>query len=381
MRILLISEYFPTSKKLDFTGGVEARTFFVAKYLAKKHRVFVLTSRLKETKAKEIIEGINIIRCGRERDYSQKAIWPRLQFMMAVYKIGTGLKADMIEGSGFFSLLPAYIIGRKLHVQAAAWYPDTIQGSFGANFGFFWRYLLTLFERILLNLSWDRIITISNSVRKKLVKLGIKKEKIQVIYCGVDVDLIKTVKVRKEKWSTVCYAGRLVKYKRLDDLIEATIRIKRVIPNVQVKIIGQGLDRERLRQMVKEKNLEKNINFLGYIKSYYQMLAQIKSVHIFCLPSLVEGFGIILLEASCLGVPYVASDIPVLREVTKDGQGGLLFRAKNVNDLAEKLRRLLTDENLRQKKSQEAVRLASGYSWEKIAEETERVYRQIQNSK
>ena len=94
------------------------------------------------------------------------------------------------------------------------------------------------------------------------------------------------------------------------------------------------------------------------------------SAKIFCHPSTVEGFGIVIVEAMSLGVPYVARDIPVISEITHGGKGGLLFK----NDLEQCRKTLLTDKKLYAQKSLEAKKLAKLYTWEKTAKQTEGVF-------
>ena len=99
----------------------------------------------------------------------------------------------------------------------------------------------------------------------------------------------------------------------------------------------------------------------------------------FCLPDLsppseVEGFGISVIEAAAAGVPYVVSDIPVLKEVTRNGQGGLIAKVGDIAELSQKLEKLITDKKLYAEKSKQAIHLAKSYQWPQIARLTESVY-------
>ena len=104
------------------------------------------------------------------------------------------------------------------------------------------------------------------------------------------------------------------------------------------------------------------------------LVRNLKESSIFCLPSGVEGFGISIIEAAAAGIPYVVSNIPVFREVTKYGQGGLFFDLGNIDDLTHKNQRLLRDQDLYQRKVREGIKLAQKYQWSTIAAQTERVY-------
>jgi glycosyltransferase involved in cell wall biosynthesis len=110
------------------------------------------------------------------------------------------------------------------------------------------------------------------------------------------------------------------------------------------------------------------------------LIKLLKSSTIFCLPSQVEGFGISTIEAAAAGVPYVVSDIDVFREITRNGQGGLLFDTNSISDLASKIQRLLKDHSLYAKKVIEGYKLAARYQWQDVAKATEKVYTSALNS-
>ncbi len=108
-----------------------------------------------------------------------------------------------------------------------------------------------------------------------------------------------------------------------------------------------------------------------------ELIKELKSSYLFCLPSSTEGFGIAVLEAAAAGVPYVISNIDVFREITKNAKGGFLFELGSVRDLAQKIERLNTNKELYEKKENEAHSLVKIYSWREIASETEQVYKKL----
>ena len=108
-----------------------------------------------------------------------------------------------------------------------------------------------------------------------------------------------------------------------------------------------------------------------------ELIGILRRSTLFCLPSVIEGFGLTTIEAAACGIPYVISNIETNIEVTDGGKGGLLFKKENVEDLKDKLEKLLTDKDLYQRKQHQCWQLAKKYSWQKIAKETEGVYRKI----
>jgi len=98
-----------------------------------------------------------------------------------------------------------------------------------------------------------------------------------------------------------------------------------------------GPEEVNLKKLVNKLNLRANVEFLGFIENHDDVIRQLKASDVFALPSIVEGFGMVVIEAMAAGIPYVASDIPPIREVTSKGIGGLLFEPTNCEDLALKL--------------------------------------------
>ena len=86
---------------------------------------------------------------------------------------------------------------------------------------------------------------------------------------------------------------------------------------------------------------------------------------------MVEGFGIATIEAMACGLPAVLTDIPVNREITKNGQGAVFFQPENVADLANQLKNI---KSVYKRKKSEALNLAKTYTWQKIYQQTRQVY-------
>lgn len=163
----------------------------------------------------------------------------------------------------------------------------------------------------------------------------------------------------------VCAVSRLLKYKNIDDLIA-------ISKDLKVAIVGQGPEEKHLRQIA-----SKNVRFYGFVKKHDDVKKIIASSKIFCHPSTVEGFGIVVIEAMSLGIPAVVADIPVMREITHNGQGVLFFEPKNSQDLAKKIKSLLSDKDLYNQKVKEAFVLTKKYTWEKTAKDTEKIYENL----
>lgn len=376
MKIGIVTEYFPRSENCESRGGIETRCFYVAKELAQKHDVTVICSREPGAPREQTFNRIKVIRCGSPKEHCHLgSIRERLSFMRQAYTLGIGVDSDLIEGADFVSYLPAYYIAKKKRVLGIAWYNDVWIGRWIHNTGLFQGLMGEILERFVLTRDWSYFVANSEFTLKNLLNQRIKKEKLRLIHCGVDLERCFSLKVYKEKRPTICCVSRLVPYKKINILIEAVSHVKKEMPDIQCWIIGIGPERRKLEKLTKELDLRENINFLGFIESYNKVLEMIKRSHVLCLPSVVEGFGIVVIEAMACSTPYVCSRIPPLKEITDDGTGGLLFEKENPRDLAQKLLLLLKNKELYDKCVREGLKLAPRYDWAGIAREIESFYK------
>ncbi|GAH92558.1 unnamed protein product, partial [marine sediment metagenome] len=187
MKIVMITEYFPQSKDCEIRGGVEARCFYMARELAEKHEVTVISALEPDAPREQTFDGIRILRCGRPKEYRQTgAVKERLGFMKEAYKLGSELDLDLIEGADFISYLPAHYIAKKKHIPSIAWYNDVWVGKWIRNIGI-QGIMGEVLERFILSRNWTYFIANSEFTRNNLLNYGVEEDKLKLIYCGVDV--------------------------------------------------------------------------------------------------------------------------------------------------------------------------------------------------
>lgn len=379
MRILLISEFFPTRAIGDFTGGVEASSFFIARQLAKKHQVTVICSRTENAKSRQRMAGFTVIRVGRKRKYTSKIDPFRVFFIKEAICTGKKIAGDLVVGTNFICHLIAYQIAKAKDIPVIAWTPDVWQGKWREKMGIMAAIIGEALESYNLSRQGVHFIAISHAVANKLTKAGVVKSRITVIPCGVDFNFVNKLSVEKEDNPTVCTISRLVSYKKLDVLIKAIALIIEEIPNIKVKLIGQGPEQARLLELAEKLGVVKNIDFLGFLPSYQEVITKLKGSHLFVLPSTTEGFGIVTLEAMACGVPFVIADIDVNQEITA-GKGGLFFKKDNSRDLADKVILLLKDKKMYNQKVAEGKTQAKKFDWQNIGRQTEKFYQSVINN-
>lgn len=219
------------------------------------------------------------------------------------------------------------------------------------------------------------IIAVSSATRNVISSMS--NSVIHVIRNGADFEDMQNVELCESVRSpSILFVGHLAKIKGVNLLLEAIPIIKKVFPDVHVYIAGSGPDEGKLRKLVQKLNIEENVEFLGFVQgdlkySYY------KSADIFVLPSLWDSAPVVLPQAMICGRPIVASNVGGIPDMVENGETGVLFEPGNVEQLAEKLTILLQDRELREEMGKAGAERVKEFTWEKIAERTVGVYREI----
>jgi len=374
MKILLVTEFFPTGRDLRFSGGVEARTYYVAKHLAKNHQVSVLASLSPGTKSREKLSNIDVFRVGPARNYSASVghFISRIKFIKNAIEFGSGINADIVEGGNYISHFIARSISFRKNIPAVAWYPDVWLGDWIKNAKFYGVFGEIL-ERYNLFRGFDAYIAISKKTQTPLSKYT--KKKVHLIYCGVDHQEFFKRGNKSQKPAILCIS-RLASYKNIKTLVLAFAHLSSSYSSVILQIVGEGPEEKNLKNLVGNLKITSKVKFHSNLPRK-DLIALIKSSYVFCLPSKVEGFGIATIEAAAAGVPYVNSNIPVHVEVTKRGMGGFLVDPNSPIDFSNRIKKLLSDHKLYKRKSKEVLELSKKYDWYKIAVETEKIYKSL----
>lgn len=374
MNIAIITEYFPQSEDLEIKGGVEVCAYNEAVELSKYNNITVITSN-ESGKDDFYIGDIHVICCGNKRDYTQKGSFiKRLKFMKEAYKQACKLKdIDIIIGYNFITYPVAYKSSQKLNIPVVARYHDVWIGRWTKMMG-----LPGLFgeamERYILNQDIDLILPVSDYTNENLQKYT-NPEHIKTVHNIVDFPNVTSEKYDKP---TISCVARLVDYKRVKDLIKAVCIIKKTIPDIQCKIIGTGPEKDNLIQLTHKLGVDDNIEFMGFVEKHEDVMKVVNSSDVFCLPSVVEGFGIVIIEAISLKTPFVAAEIPPVVEAS-GRYGGLFYEPRNYEQLADALLKILTDEELYKKLQKEGYAQSKNYSKQAIGEKLNKYINKLKN--
>ena len=372
MNICIVTEFFPQDEILDIKGGVEVCCYNEATQLAKKHNVTVLTSK-ESPKEEYHMNNIHVICCGKDRGYVQKGSFTqRYNFMKDAIKKGKNLEdIDLVIGYNFITYPVALKIANKLGSKVAARYHDVWIGEWIKNMGIT-GIVGEILERYILRQDIDLYLAVSDYTNQNLQKY-VKADKIKTIHNIVDFQIVESEAYQNP---TISCVARLVEYKRVNDLIRAINIVKKEIPEIECKIIGTGPEEGKLKQLTKELNLEDTVEFMGFVEDHDDVMKTINSSKVFVLPSIVEGFGIVIIEAQAQETPFVASLIPPVEE-SSGQKGGLFFQPKNYEELGQKLLEILQDEELYKKLQKEGKENSKNYTKEEIGKQLNRAYEEL----
>ncbi len=208
---------------------------------------------------------------------------------------------------------------------------------------------------------------ISNSTRDDLVARGIPRERIEVIYPGIDARWYKPdPRVARAPRPTFLYVGRLKRYKGVDIALRALALARARGLEVELEIAGMGDDRPRLERTARRLGLEPAVRFLGYV-SEDEKRRLLRTAWAVVFPSPKEGWGISNVEAAACATPALASDSPGLRETVRHGETGFLVPHGDVPALAERMTALAQDQALVERLGAQARAFAAPLTWDRAA--------------
>ncbi|MCH1572309.1 MAG: glycosyltransferase family 4 protein [Longimicrobiales bacterium] len=219
-------------------------------------------------------------------------------------------------------------------------------------------------------------IAVSKSTRADLVGRGLRRELIEVVPNGVDVDVYTPRPEAKTVQPTLLFLGRLKQYKRVDLVIEAVARLAAEGIEVELRVGGAGDQSAVLEALAVRLKVADRVSFLGFVPDDVKLeLLQSSWLHVLTSPK--EGWGISNIEAAACGIPTIASDAPGLRESVVHERTGLLVPHGDVDALADAIRSLIRDPERRTRMSMDARSFAEGYSWDSSARRVETILSRV----
>jgi len=230
----------------------------------------------------------------------------------------------------------------------------------------------------------DRIIAVSDGIRRVLRQAGIPNDRIRVVPSAVDLGRFGRVPARGEARASLGYAtgdfvvgsvGHLAEHKGHRVLIEAAGEIARESPRLRFLIAGNGSLESALRNRIRQLGLDSVFRLMGFSEEVARLLP---AIDLFVFPSLSgEGSPAAVKEAMACGLPVVASAISGVDEIVRDGKEGALVPPGDARALASAVLKFASDESLRLECGRRGRERVVQFGVEPLIDRTESVYREV----
>lgn len=250
--------------------------------------------------------------------------------------------------------LPPILFWRR---KSSKWY-NSLMFLISERMGLFFAYLFS-----------DSMFPVSQSTFSDMEKAQIKGRKIKVVKCGVNLLEIKeiTSKISEDKTYEAVFMKRIQAVKGIFDLIDIWELVVKKLPEAKLVVVGSGIDEEEAKRRATEKDLTKNIQFLGAVYDPVEKCTYVAKSRLFLLPSYEENWAIVIGEALACGTPVMVYRLKELEEVWQDSITYIELSAKE--KFAEKIIEYLTDLREYEAKVSYGLEYVKQYDWQEIAEE------------
>lgn len=348
-------------------GGAEISTHEHAKgWVRSGHRVTLFTSSFLGGKKKKIIDGVNIIRDGRQVFGVQ---WQAIKWYLFGDHPKYELVVDQFHGIPFFT--PLFVRVKKLafihEVTKEVWMSNIWPNPFFQILAILGMFLEPFIFRIFYrNIPF---MTVSESTKKDLISWGIASKNITVIHNGINTPTFKSLPA-KEGRKILIFLGSLSKDKGIEDALRIFSIFDKSNFDLQFWIVGRGTPSysKSLKQKTKQLGIDGKVKFWGYVSEdkKFELLAQ---AHLLINPSIREGWGLVVIEAAAVGTPTVGYNVPGLKDSIVNGKTGILS-PPNPESCAKEILSLLNNKEYYQILRRNCLKWSKRFRWEKSVKQS-----------
>lgn len=323
-----------------------------------------------------------------DRSFSFLKCWYLIKNIYRTYQIVNKEKPNIIISFSSYSYIILSIV--KLlslnQISLVSIFNNNIYEIISRRPGFLYKQLLFLTIILFSNFP-DRFVFTSRALAKNMSKrLNMNKNKIIIIPHSVDLKkthlLSKYSLEGKENKSLIAKnlfnifsTGRLEEQKDYHTLLRAFSIIAKKNKSAHLFIIGDGEQKEELKRLARELQIEKKVLFLGWKTNIYKYL---KHADLFIFSSFYEGFGMVIVEAMALGIPVVATDSPFgPSEILENGKYGFIVPVADEKKMAQAALRLVNKKKLRNKYSKLSQKRAKDYDVREMLKKYELLYQKV----
>ena len=337
-------------------GGSEVYIEQLARrWSAAGHRVTLICARHDQAPESEERGGVRIVRIG-----SKLSVYSKARGLLRRGALGDiDVVVDTQNGIPFFApwatRAPTVVLVHHVHREQWPVVYDPVRARIG------WFIESRVAPRAFRSSSY---VAVSQATRDELIEHGVDAGSITVVHNGTDP--IPEPGVDRDPEPRILVLGRLVPHKRVEHVIAAAAALRSRHPGLTVAVVGDGWWSEELQQVARREGVADIVEFTGHV-SEEDKARQIARAWVLALPSLKEGWGLVVMEAASLGVPAVAyADAGGVGESIVDGRTGLLVRG-GPTEFTAAIDAMLTDTQMRSRLGEQARRRSADFSWDASA--------------
>jgi glycosyltransferase involved in cell wall biosynthesis len=333
-------------------GGAERYLEKIAAGLvARGCRVTVFCAAHPAASPVEVVDGVRYVRRG-----SKTSVYPLGLWSLVRRRFGpVDLVVDVQNGMPFLTRLVtrAPVVVLVHHVHREQW-PVVYPGLFG-RVG--WWIESRLAPRVYRRCQY---VAVSRATRAELRQLGVTGRRIAVVHNGTDP--VVPTRVGKATVPTLCVVGRLVPHKQVEHAIDAVVALRTEFPDIRLHVVGSGWWEATLHEYAEERKALDTVVFEGHV-SELRKNEVFEVSWLMALPSLKEGWGLVVGEAGMHHTPAVAyRSAGGTRESIAHGRSGLLVETQD--EFTEALAELVRYESMRTRLGEGAGEMSRLFTWE-----------------
>jgi glycosyltransferase involved in cell wall biosynthesis len=174
----------------------------------------------------------------------------------------------------------------------------------------------------------------------------------------------------------VCTASRLSWEKGHQYLLRAWPGVKKAVPDANLVIVGEGVERGNIEALIKELNIGESVTMVG-LKPHPDTLVEMTKANVFICPSLAEGLGTVFIESQACGTPPVGTKVGGVPDVIQNEVNGILIDPKSAEQCEAAMIKLLTDKEFAQQMIANGIESSKKYDWSLILDQIDGIYHEI----
>ena len=339
-------------------GGSEVYVESIATAMANAgHDVTIVCAAYDGAASDEVVNGVRFVRGGSKLGVYREA---RKRYRRG--DLGNpDVVVDVQNGIPFFTHLtrrqiPTIVLVHHVHREQWPVVYDPVRARIG------WTIESSISPRIHRGCQY---VAVSESTRRELIELGVRADDITVVRNGTTVPA--AAGEARTSAPRVIVLGRIVPHKRVELAVDAVVAASEEFPDITLSIVGEGWWRPELERYVAENSPLGMVRLTGHVDDATKQ-AELSAASVMLLPSLKEGWGIVVMEAAQHGVPTIAFwEAGGVQESIMDGVTGALVDTPD--EMATALCALLRDRHVREEMARAAQIRASLFNWEASAAE------------